>query len=244
MKTISESLLSAGHSIEYLHCPSNNDWIEGFIVSDARIGIIDDAVPEIRKHISDENLQVIVLENEMKIHSANRDAIGQLNADISSKFQEAYGTFAASLKAHDEIEDIYIANMDFTKANQLSNDLIELFFGEEKADKPSNVKHRFLGAATPDGAVDFIQNLTEDIGKRYFIKGRAGSGKSTMLKKIAAAGEKRDTTLKFIIADLIQTAWTWSFFVKKASQYLTARHLMNMNLNEKQMRSLICIKLA
>ncbi|MDQ0859431.1 PRK06851 family protein [Bacillus sp. V2I10] len=191
MKTISESLLSAGHSIEYLHCPSNNDWIEGFIVADAGIGIIDDEVPEIRKHISVENMQVIVLENEMKLHSANRDVIGQLTADISSKFQEAYRTFAASLKAHDDIEDIYIANMDFTKANQLSNDLIELFFGEEKADKPSNVKHRFLGAATPNGAVDFIQNLTEDIGKRYFIKGRAGSGKSTMLKKIAAAGEEK-----------------------------------------------------
>ena len=57
--------------------------------------------------------------------------------------------------------------------------------------KPSKVQHRFLGAATPVGAVDFVPNLTEDVPKRYFIKGRPGSGKSTMLKKIVAEGEKR-----------------------------------------------------
>ncbi|MGG4489124.1 PRK06851 family protein [Metabacillus idriensis] len=191
MKSISESFLSAGHSIEYLHCPSHNEWIDGFIIPKAGIGIFDHAVPDIRSYISVESLQVIVLEHEMIQLSANYDAIGQLTADISTKFEQAYETFAASLKAHDDIEDIYIANMDFTKANQLTNDLIDLFYGEEKAGKPSDVKHRFLGAATPDGAVDFIQNLTEDIEKRYFIKGRAGSGKSTMLKKIAAAGEER-----------------------------------------------------
>lgn len=191
MKSISESFLAAGHSIEYLHCPSNNEWLDGFIIPSAGTGIIDDVVPDIRSHIPIENLEVIVMNNDMKHQSANYDAIGQLTADISSKLKQAYETFAASLKAHDDIEDIYIANMDFTKANQLSTDLINLFYGEEKAGKPSDVKHRFLGAATPDGAVDFIQNLTEDIEKRYFIKGRAGSGKSTMLKKIAAAGEER-----------------------------------------------------
>ena len=53
------------------------------------------------------------------------------------------------------------------------------------------MRHRFLGAATPNGAVDFIPNLSEDIPKRYFMKGRPGSGKSAMLKKLAAAAVER-----------------------------------------------------
>lgn len=82
--------------------------------------------------------------------------------------------------------------MDFLEANKLTDELIGLFYGNDNiTEKNSKVKHRFLGAATPSGAVDYIQNLTEEIEKRYFIKGRAGSGKSTMLKKIAAAGEER-----------------------------------------------------
>ena len=81
--------------------------------------------------------------------------------------------------------------MDFEKANQLTDSLLTSFFGEVTLNKPSKVQHRFLGAATPVGAVDFVPNLTEDVPKRYFIKGRPGSGKSTMLKKIVAEGEKR-----------------------------------------------------
>ena len=45
--------------------------------------------------------------------------------------------------------------------------------------------HRFFGAATQDGPVDYIDNLTASVGKRYFIKGRPGTGKSTFLKKLA-----------------------------------------------------------
>ncbi|MGG1574162.1 hypothetical protein [Fictibacillus sp. NRS-1165] len=193
VNTIGETLRAEGHTIEYLHCASNNEWSEGLIVPDAGVAIIDDAVPDIRKHIASENLQVTILESEWaaKYPSENNDEIHQLQMDICAKFEKAYTTFAESLKAHDDIEDIYIANMSFAKADQLTNELIDLFYGEETAEKTSNVKHRFLGAATPNGAVDYVQNLTESIGKRYFIKGRAGSGKSTMLKRIAAAGEEK-----------------------------------------------------
>ncbi len=80
--------------------------------------------------------------------------------------------------------------MDFAKANNLSSQLIETMFSHIQLNKESRVVHRFLGAATPEGPKDFIQNLTGDVQKRYFIKGRPGSGKSTMLKKIAAAAQE------------------------------------------------------
>ncbi|MDM5335900.1 hypothetical protein QUF84_01160 [Fictibacillus enclensis] len=193
MNTIGETLSAEGHTIEFLHCAYNNEWIEGLIVPDAGIGIIDDAVPDIGNEIANENLQITILESlkTTKYLFEHHNKMQQLNMDIFAKLQKAYATFAESLKAHDDIEEIYISNMSFAKANQLTNELIDLFFGEETAEKTSNVKHRFLGAATPNGAVDYIQNLTEDISKRYLIKGRAGSGKSTMLKKIAAAGKEK-----------------------------------------------------
>lgn len=49
MQEIGETLRTDGHSIEYLHCALNNEWIEGIIVPGAGVGIIDDAVPYIRK---------------------------------------------------------------------------------------------------------------------------------------------------------------------------------------------------
>ncbi|MBL1704179.1 hypothetical protein ELE02_33765, partial [Klebsiella pneumoniae] len=79
---------------------------------------------------------------------------------------------------------------DFNKANELTDELIQKLFTNEGG-KQSTVKHRFLGAATPKGAVDFVPNLTEGLPQRYFIKGRPGSGKSTMLKKLAKVAEEK-----------------------------------------------------
>ncbi len=194
MKSVGERMLSKGIDIEYLHCASDNQSIDGVILPKYKVGIVDGTAPHIIEPkapgVIEEYVNLGVAWDSEKL-AAHKDAILALNQEISSKFQTAYETFAASLRAHDDIEEIYISNMDFSEANKLTEELISLFYGDATLNKKSNVKHRFLGAATPKGAVDFIQNLTEDVEKRYFIKGRAGSGKSTMLKKIAAAGEEK-----------------------------------------------------
>lgn len=194
MKTIGDKMVKQGLDIEYLHCSSDNNSIDGVILPQYNLGIVDGTAPHIIEPralgVLDEYINLGIALDRQKL-APYKEEILSLNERISQKFKQAYDTFAAALKAHDEIEEIYISNMDFEKANQLTNNLINLCFQDKAQDKNAKIKHRFLGAATPNGAVDFIQNLTEDITKRYFIKGRAGSGKSTMLKKIAAAGEAR-----------------------------------------------------
>ena len=49
------------------------------------------------------------------------------------------------------------------------------------------MEHRFFGAMTPDGSAHYIETLTGDVELRYFIKGRPGTGTSTLMKKLAAA---------------------------------------------------------
>ncbi len=194
MKAIGERFEEKGVDADYLHCASDNQSVDGILFPEYGIGIVDGTAPHIIEPkapgVIEEyvNLGVAWDSTQLRQH---KDEVFILNREITSFFQKAYQTFAESLRAHDEIEEIYISNMNFTKANELTSELISLFFKEEVLSKSSTVKHRFLGAATPDGAVDYIQNLTEDVDKRYFIKGRAGSGKSTMLKKIANAGEEK-----------------------------------------------------
>ncbi|HZG74750.1 MAG TPA: hypothetical protein VEZ72_02720, partial [Paenibacillus sp.] len=116
-------------------------------------------------------------------------------ADLNSKIKEAYGRayagFAEALRIHDEWENIYIENMDFAEANRLTEEVIGSLYGDRTVPKESRVDRRYLGAATPRGAVDFVPNLTDGLPRRILIKGRPGSGKSTMLKKIAAAAVDR-----------------------------------------------------
>ena len=106
-------------------------------------------------------------------------------AEALRELQNAEGYFVKALKIHDEWEKVYIDNLDFSiiekKCIQLCDELTDGKHGTGKG----VITDRFLGAATAFGAIDYIENITENISKRYFIKGRPGTGKSTFMKKIA-----------------------------------------------------------
>lgn len=194
MKKVGRQWCSRGFDVEYIHCSSDNGSIDGVIVPALGIGIVDGTSPHvieprapgaIEEYV---NLGTAWDSNKLSVH---KDKILDMKVKISSCFSNAYNFFGEGLKIHDEWEQIYITNIDFNKLNQITEDTICEFFGDKKTDKQSIVKNRFFGGSTPKGPVDFVMDLTSGIGNRYFIKGRPGSGKSTMLKKIADAAQER-----------------------------------------------------
>jgi Cdc6-like AAA superfamily ATPase len=194
MKKIGNEWVEKGFDIELLHCSSDNNSIDGILIPALGVGIVDGTAPHVIEPKAPGAIEEYINLGEAwdrRTLLLHKKVIQSLTSQISSSFQRAYATFKEALEIHDDWENIYINSMDFNKADQLTNKLIQTFFGKMKLNKRADVRHRFLGAATPTGAVDFVPNLTEEISKRYFIKGRPGSGKSTMLKRIAAAAEER-----------------------------------------------------
>ncbi len=194
MKKMGHEWNENGYDIEFLHCSSDNNSIDGVIIPALKVGIVDGTAPHVIEPKAPGAVEEYINLGEAwdaRVLSSKKKTIVRLTREISESFQKAYSTFKEALEIHDDWEKIYINSMDFQKAGQLTNKLIEAFFGKMRLNKSADIRHRFLGAATPMGAVDFVPNLTEEISKRYFIKGRPGSGKSTMLKKLAAAAEER-----------------------------------------------------
>lgn len=182
-----------GYDMWFIHCPFDNDSLDGVIVPALKAGIVNGEAPRvIRPRHSGEDIRFVDLDaacdqSRLLVHAP---LIESLCSEISRAYERSYSGFAEALRIHDEWETFYIANMDFPAADQLTATYVKLLYGDRTLGKKSRIDHRFLGAATPNGAVDFVPNLTEGL-KRYLVKGRAGSGKSTMLKKIAAAGSER-----------------------------------------------------
>jgi len=90
-------------------------------------------------------------------------------------------------KIHDEWEKIYISNMDYDKLNFESDKLISgIFDGLSASNSALSQKNsdRFFGTLLGRGNVNYIEELTKDVTRRIYIKGRPGTGKSTFLKKI------------------------------------------------------------
>jgi hypothetical protein len=194
MKKVGADWQRQGFDIELLHCSSDNDSIDGIIIPSLKVGIVDGTAPHVIEPTApgaiEEYINLGKAWDSAKL-AVDKQNILKLSGKISGSFQTAYSTFNQALKIHDEWEKIFINSMDFGKADTLTTSLIDKLYGKIRLNKTSDVRHRFLGAATPKGAVDFVPNLTEGLSKRYLIKGRPGSGKSTMLKKLAAAAEDR-----------------------------------------------------
>lgn len=194
IKKVGKEWNEKGYDIEWLHCSSDTNSVDGLIIRELGVGIVDGTAPHviepkapgaIEEYI---NLGEAWNSNFLKGHRAE---IGELAQNKKEAYHAAYQTFARALKIHDDWERYYIHNMNFEAANELTHSLIDALFEGRSLEKKGDVRHRFLGAATPAGARDCVPNLTEGLTKRYFIKGRPGSGKSTMLKKLAKAAEDR-----------------------------------------------------
>lgn len=201
IRQVGESLVEKGWGIEFLHCSSDNGSLDGVIVPALQVGIVDGTAP----HIVDPKYpgavdQIVNLgdyrdDSELIQHHKE---IRELTDSIAESFSKAYSTFAEAKKAHDELEEIYLNAMDFRKADQVTEDLISNIFPETiESDTSAFTRSLFFGAATPEGPVDYIDNLTDGLKKRYIVKGRAGSGKSTMMKKIGRHAEELGLSVQY-----------------------------------------------
>mgnify|MGYP001160546121 CR=1 FL=1 len=194
IRTIAERVMGKTDEIWLLPCASDNDSLDGIIIPAWKAAVVDGTAP----HVIEPKLPGAVEEYvnlgeawDSQALALQKDRIASIRAQITEAYEQAYKGFAEALRVHDGWEAVYIHSMDVEKADNLTEELKERFFGTKTLDKQAKISRRFLGAATPIGAVDYIPNLTEDIKQRFFLKGRPGSGKSTMLKKIAAHAQER-----------------------------------------------------
>lgn len=101
-------------------------------------------------------------------------------------YKNMFSCYAEAKDIHDEWEKIYINSMDFERLNGYCDNVIKKIVRCKGVDGTGKIYKRFFGTSTVNGPVNFIDNITEKISKRYFIKGRPGTGKSTFLKKLSA----------------------------------------------------------
>ena len=186
VRKLGTKYVNKGYDITYLHCSSDTTSLDGVII-DGRFAIVDGTAP----HVIDPKLPGIVDEiinlgdcwDREKLIPYKKD-IEEMRSQITLHYKKAYEFLGEAKKIHDEWEKIYLSEMDFEAADEVTRNLIKLIVGNKQGEggKRSDM---FFGAITPNGPVNLYEHLTEGIKSRYIVKGRPGTGKSTMMKKIA-----------------------------------------------------------
>lgn len=194
LRSIASYFENEGYPADMIHCAFDPDSLDGIILKTLGIGIVDGTTP----HVVEPEIPYVLSDYinigqacDKKILQKNSEEIMKLQKSRDESRQQFANSISQALELHDELEQFFIGGLNIDKANQLAADMIQSIFGENQLNKEANVKHRLFDAITDKGNVDFVQDITKECNTRYFIKGRPGSGKSTLMKQLVEASKNR-----------------------------------------------------
>lgn len=171
------------YDIEMICSPNDKNYIDGIIVRNISLAVVADHIVQ-NTQLS---AQTIQLENYINHHEQNAN-LSYLNKEKMRLQEKAYAHFKAALMIHDQLEDVYINEMDFEEADKIAEQFMtKLFKDIPVRQNEATVYERLFGTNTPDGFMNYLEELIEPVSKRIFIKGRAGTGKSFFMNKVLKA---------------------------------------------------------
>ncbi len=201
MRKIGFEMVEEGYEIEFHWCSSDNDSLDGVVIPGLKTAFFDGTAPHMIDPVNPGAVEEIINLGEFWDSShlrRHRQEIITLNNTIGEKFRETYQYLKIAKLIHDQWESFYITGMDFDKANLKTSELIKQILGNKPVHSSGSVRHLFGSAITPEGPVNFFENITEDIEQRFIIKGRPGTGKSTMARRVAEAIRQRGFDLLYL----------------------------------------------
>ncbi|AOY77605.1 PRK06851 family protein [Clostridium formicaceticum] len=189
MKKIGDTLINQGYDIEFHHCSADPDSIDALVIPKLKIAMLDGTAP----HVIDPKYPgavdtIVHLGDYWQEESLrkNKESIIEAINENGRIYKRVYKFLGAAKLIYDDIEWTYNQAMDFVEVNAITNEILEEFF-ENLAPKKvlPQERHLFGSAYTHKGHIDFVETYLTDIKGIYYIEGAPGTGKSTMLEKIA-----------------------------------------------------------
>ncbi|HHY47889.1 MAG TPA: hypothetical protein GX506_11395 [Firmicutes bacterium] len=195
MFKIGEEMVNRGFDVEFHHCSSDNGSLDGVVIPAIGVALIDGTAPHIldprNPGAVDEIIHLGDYWDEVKLRSY-KDEIIRANAEISSFFSRAYRFLRAAKAVYDDWEAANLEGMDFGLANQKTDAIIRALFHDiPSSAKVGRERHLFASAITPDGMMNYLDTIVGPCKKKYIIEGDPGTGKSTLLQKVARAAVER-----------------------------------------------------
>jgi len=193
MKKTALELADRGYDIEFMHCSSDNESLDGIVVPKLGIAMIDGTAPHVvdpkNPGAVDEIINLGEYWREEGLR-ADKDAILKVNKEVGRLFARAYRYINAAASVYEDNAVINGLAMDFARLNVEAASLMEAFFGAGvAAEKEGNERRLFASAFTPKGMQNHLDTILT--GKIYKIKGGAGTGTERLLEKIKTGAAER-----------------------------------------------------
>lgn len=200
MKKIGEHFGKLGYSIEYHHCSSDNESLDGVVIKELNVALLDGTSPHIVDPITpgavDEILNLgIALDTDLLLK--NKREILNTNKEISKNFKKAYRFLGSAKGIHEDWSLLNNESLDNHKVTDLINELKSKILTSSKSSFGKD-RHLFSTAFTPNGIISYNKNLSSTLKSIYSLKGGPGLSKSFILKNLGDELQKNGYFVEYL----------------------------------------------
>lgn len=200
MKTIGKTFFEKGYDVEFHHCSSDNNSLDGIVIKNLNIALLDGTSPHVVDPVYpgavDEILNIGECWQEFGFEK-DKDKVISTVKTISKKFKRAYRYFGA---ARNILDDWSAFNEDAKNLNEVIK-IKETLKKQILSDLPINTygceRHLFMTALTPNGIISFKESHSKSYEKVFVLKGGPNTCKSDLLKYIGEEALKRGLFVEF-----------------------------------------------
>lgn len=185
MKNIGKAAEAKDLDIEYYHCSSDSNSLDGLFIEGLNLALVDGTSPHIIEPkypgLIDDIIDFSLFLKGEKL-KPYKDTIIEEMKNSSKYFKKAYINLRQTSSVLEEIELCYLNPID----QNVIYELKEKIFNNKNIniDKSPNVRRFFASAITPTGIHDYYKTLIEDGTRVYNIRGSMGLGTKYILGDI------------------------------------------------------------
>lgn len=188
MKKFAKAMANRGYFIEYIHCSSDEDSLDGVKLPELKTVILDGTAPHTvdprLPGAADEiiNLGAYLDGNRLK---KGKEQINIINKAKAALYKSAYRYIGAANKIMEEIDAFYDRLTDETKYRKLCRSLSDRLLphgGIER--KPGTMRKLFADTYTAGGHIDYSSTLHSDY-RLWALTGACSDHASRMLSDLA-----------------------------------------------------------
>ena len=195
MRAVAREMIGRGYGAELMQCSSDNGSLDGVVFPEIRVALIDGTAP----HVVDPRNpgcvdEIVHLGDYWDVEGMIRgkERIMALNREVGRLFARAYRFLRAAKEIRDDRAAANSTALDRGRANRLAAETIHRYIGPRRvAAVPGRTRRLFASAITPDGPLHYMETIFGDTARLVTLTGRPGTGKSTLLAKVAQAAVER-----------------------------------------------------
>lgn len=188
MRNIGEYFLGKGEAVDFLWCSSDTESIDGILLQDRKVAMIDGTAPHIVDPITpgavDEIINLGEFWNEKKLRNAKNDILCSMSI-IKNMFEMAYNYLSCAASHYSFMSTVLEQLIDEKVIIETVDNIINICRADSKKRQLGIRKKSFISAITPGGMRNGLESILHNIDTIIILEAPVGFRTEAVMKPAA-----------------------------------------------------------